>query len=165
MEEELLSVAQAANRYGLSESHLVRRLRAGGIPGARKVSGKRGPEWRVTPAGMEADGWTEASDISEAQADERTEDPLAVIRSLTRVIEDERKQHTRVLARYADLLATSAAAEAELKTRLKAERDRRMHAEEQVKRLTDRVGRPMPSDIAVDIDLEGRTQAVADESG
>lgn len=50
MSDKLLTVKQAAEALGLSKRTLFRWLDAGRFPGARKIPGRLGGEWRI-PAG------------------------------------------------------------------------------------------------------------------
>ncbi len=54
---EGLSIAEAATAYGLSVSSIRRLLKAGKIPGAAKVPGSKGSEYRLPPEGLEALGY------------------------------------------------------------------------------------------------------------
>ncbi len=133
----LLSLAEAAQRHGLSESHLSLLLRNGAIPGAQKVPGKRGREWRVTSAGVEAAGYPRTGwPAKEPLTEGHSPDLAMTVRTLSETIARDRQDHERLRNRYAELLAKSAATEAKLQAELKAERNRRRHAEEEVKRLT-----------------------------
>ena len=49
-----LTITEAAAAYGISVSTLRRRLKAGEIVGAAKVTGPKGQEYRVPPEALEA---------------------------------------------------------------------------------------------------------------
>ena len=53
-----LTITEAAAAYGISVSTLRRRLKAGEIVGAAKVTGPKGQEYRVPPEALEALGYT-----------------------------------------------------------------------------------------------------------
>ena len=55
---EGLTITEAAAAYGISVSTLRRRLKAGEIVGAAKVTGPKGQEYRVPPEALEALGYT-----------------------------------------------------------------------------------------------------------
>ena len=135
-EDELLSLAEAAHRHGISEGYLRDLLIAGSIPGARKVRGKHGLAWRVTSAGMKAAGWEPADDLVETPAAEGPDGLTRAVRTLAQTIDKQRQELERIRDRYAEVLASSTAREAGLKAELKAERNRRRHAEGEVRRLT-----------------------------
>lgn len=52
-----LSIQEASEQYGISQSTLRRRLAAKAIPGAFTVSGPKGDEWRLPEGGLEAAGF------------------------------------------------------------------------------------------------------------
>ena len=54
---EGLTIAEAASAYGLSVSSVRRKLKAGELPGAVKVPGPKGEEYRIPPAALEALGY------------------------------------------------------------------------------------------------------------
>lgn len=55
---EGLTMAEAATAYGLSVSSIRRLLKAGKIPGAAKVPGPKGIEYRIPPDSLEALGYS-----------------------------------------------------------------------------------------------------------
>ena len=55
---EGLTIAEAATAYGLSVSSIRRLLKAGKIPGAAKIPGPKGIEYRIPPASLESLGYS-----------------------------------------------------------------------------------------------------------
>jgi transcriptional regulator with XRE-family HTH domain len=55
---EGLTIAEAATAYGLSVSSIRRLLKAGKIPGAAKIPGAKGAEYRIPPASLESLGYS-----------------------------------------------------------------------------------------------------------
>lgn len=63
-----MSIAEAAERYGVSDATVRRAIRAGRLPGVWKVPTPKGDQWRVTDAAMFAAGYTVPVPAAEASA-------------------------------------------------------------------------------------------------
>lgn len=61
-----MSIAEAAERYGVSDATVRRAIRAGRLPGAWKVPTPKGDQWRVTDAAMLSAGYTPPVAVAEA---------------------------------------------------------------------------------------------------
>lgn len=90
-----LTVAEAASAYGVSVSTLFRRLSKQEIPGAVKVPGPKGQEYRIPPASLEALGYkpkgTRAAEaVKAARAGLEAEVLEARVRDLEGALELER---------------------------------------------------------------------------
>jgi excisionase family DNA binding protein len=56
-----LTITEAASAFGVSVSTIRRRIAQGDIPGAVKVPGPKGSEYRIPPASLEALGYVYAA--------------------------------------------------------------------------------------------------------
>lgn len=107
MYDDLLTLDEAAAAYDVSPLTL-RRAQYGEIEGAVKIRGRRGPEWRVAAASVEALGYrrAEAADLSSA-------DILVVVRRLTETLSEALKENARLNRELGGAVAEAARLRAE----------------------------------------------------
>ncbi len=82
-DEQLLSVGEAALRYGLTARKVNQLAYLNQLDGARKVRGRRGQEWRVPAAALEAHGFQRQD-----EPEETTQPDVAKLQSSVRLLTD-----------------------------------------------------------------------------
>lgn len=125
---EALSIAEASELYGVSQSTLRRRL-PDGIPGAFQVSGPKGNEWRLPPGGLEQAGF-ERQEQPELDAVEQTamQDLLGSLQHLTEQLTRQQLQ-----------LEQAASTRQELSVELARQEERLAAANREIEQLQERL--------------------------
>ncbi len=82
-DEQLLSVGEAALRYGLTARKVNQLAYLNQLDGARKVRGRRGQEWRVPAAALEAHGFQRQD-----EPEETTQPDVVKLQSSVRLLTD-----------------------------------------------------------------------------
>ena len=108
---EGLTITEAAAAYGISVSTLRRRLKAGEIVGAAKVTGPKGQEYRVPPAALELLGYTALESragvtVKAAKATLEAEQLLIEVKEL-RARDELRQTQLAMIEQERDLLRAS----------------------------------------------------------
>ncbi len=129
--DELLSVAEAALRYGLPEWKVTRLLRENQLDGARKIRGQHGPVWRIPAAALEAQGFAQQLPTSGESVTLELSDLRRTLQSLTGTLRIERQRLANKQAELEDIMLEVG----RLRRELGYERTRRQDAEAQVARL------------------------------
>jgi hypothetical protein len=129
--EELLSVAEAALRYGLPAWKVSRLIRENQLEGARKVRGEHGPVWRIPAAALEAKGFTRQLPTAGETVTLALAELRRTLQSLTGTLRIERQR----LANKEHELQDAMLQIGQLRRDLKYERTRREDAEAQLDRL------------------------------
>ncbi len=128
--EQLLSIAEAALRYGVPAREVTKLAYRNQLDGARKVRGAHGMEWRVPAAELEARGFHRQDEPSAAVPPEAAELQRSV-RRLTDTLIRER-------ARWADKqreLETALLEIGKLRSQVKEEQRRRQQAGQKLTEL------------------------------
>jgi hypothetical protein len=123
-----LSLAQAAVAFGVSVGTLRRRIRAGEIAGAYKVTGLKGDEWRLPEGSLIALGYSR-QDTPQAAVEAPPASPLEA--ALAQVLTRFDQQQNLLEAAEADRLQAQVTA-ARLEAQLDAERRRSTDLEQRL---------------------------------
>ncbi len=131
---ELLSVAEAALRYGLSEAKVRRMISLHELAGARKIRGEAGLVWRIPVAAFEARGLIQQP-LTAAGPDATVTLEIAELRrtlqGLTGALRIERQRVANKQAELEDAMLEIG----RIRQELRYERTRREDAEAQIERL------------------------------
>ena len=104
MDDELLTVDEAAAAYDVSPLTLRRRAQYGEIEGAVKVRGRRGQEWRIPPQTLESLGYVR----KDAGGDEQR-DIVVVVRRLAESLAEAHTENARLNRELGGAVAEAAA--------------------------------------------------------
>jgi NTP pyrophosphatase (non-canonical NTP hydrolase) len=132
--DELLSVAEAALRYGLSTAKVRRMISLHELDGARKVRGETGPVWRIPASALEARGLKRQPPTSASPGATVTLE-LAELRQTLNGVTGALRIERQRLANKQEELEDALLQVGQLRRELKYERSRREDAEAQVERL------------------------------
>ena len=133
-QEELLSVAEAALRYGLSEGKVRRMISLRQLEGAHKVRGDKAPVWHIPAAAFEARGLTRQTPTPAGLDATVTVDLTELRRTINGLTGSLRIERQR-LANKQQELEDALLQIGQLRRELKYERTRAEDAEAQVARL------------------------------
>lgn len=125
---DTLSVHEAAERLGVTEKTIRRRIKAGTLH-AQKVATSQGYEWRV-----QVDGQGDQVDTHMSSRVDTAPDPAGIVKALE-MIEELQAQNRELTA-----------AAAHWQSRAHDQEQRAIHAEEQVKLLMAPKDEPLPAD-------------------
>ena len=123
MDDELLTVDEAAAVYDVSPLTLRRRAQYGEVEGAVKVRGRRGPEWRMPAASLVALGY-----VARVQERDDLSDLSSSVRKLTDALADAHRENSRLNRELGGAVAAAAALR------------RQLDAEQQLRGLYPRQG-------------------------
>ena len=112
MDDGLLTVEQAAAAYDVSPVTLRKRAQRGDIEGAVKIRGRRGREWRVPAAALEAMGW-QRREKTEATLDTLIRSAEKIATSLAEVQRDNARLHRELTAALTEAARLEAVLEGE----------------------------------------------------
>lgn len=128
-----LSIQEASEQYGVSQSTLRRRLAARAIPGAKTVSGPKGDEWRLPEGGLEAAGFQRVAEPDSEQADDQLD--AADLRQLMASIQTLTDQ----LSRQQLQLEAASSEKGELSVELARQEERLAAANREIVELRERL--------------------------
>jgi DNA repair exonuclease SbcCD ATPase subunit len=130
---DALSIAEASEQYGISQSTIRRRLSAEAIPGAFQVSGPKGDEWRLPPGGLEAAGFQRViePELEQEQASELDSERRQLMTSLEAL--------TSQLSRSQLQLEQAASERVELSVELARQEERLSAAKREIEQLQERL--------------------------
>lgn len=103
MDDEVLSVEEAAAAYDVSALTLRRRAQYGEIDGAVKVRGRRGQEWRVPRTALESLGY-----VPKEQPAPDVATLLAAVRKLSESVAAVQEENSRLNAELGGAVAEAA---------------------------------------------------------
>lgn len=109
MDDELMTVEEAAAAYDVSALTLRRRAQYGEIEGAVKVRGRRGQEWRVPPASLDLLGYARRE-----QGGQDLGDLLVTVRRLSETLASAHRENARLNRELGGAVAQAAQLRAEL---------------------------------------------------
>ncbi len=148
--EELLSIGEAALRYGVPATKINRLAYLNQLDGARKVRGVHGLEWRVPAAELEARGFQRQDASSDAAPRE-----LAELQRSVRLLTDRLVQERQRWADKQRELETALLEIGALRGQLKREQLQLQQAERDLadltQRLTDLAQAADPANITLDL--------------
>lgn len=130
---EGLSIQEASEQYGVSQSTLRRRLAAKAIPGAFTVSGPKGNEWRLPEGGLEAAGFQRTEQAEPEQEGDQLD--AADLRQLMASIQTLTDQLTRQQLQ----LETATSEKGELSVELARQEERLAAANREITELRERL--------------------------
>ncbi len=158
-DDELLSVAEAALRYGISEAKVRRMISLHQLAGARKVRGDSVRVWRIPVSAFEARGLTRQPPRPASPDATVTMDLAELRRTINGLTGTLRIERQRLVNKESDL-QDALLQIGQLRGELKYERTRREDAEAQVERLRAAAVDPVAAEQAKEpskrlIDLTG----------
>ena len=133
--EELLSVGEAALRYGVPKRKISKLVERNELDGARKVRGLHGYEWRVPASELEERGYRRAEQPAD-EHDPQVAELQRSVRALTDALVLERQRWDDKHRELADALLVIG----QLKGQLRREQERREAAEHALGEAALRVG-------------------------
>ena len=127
-----LSIREASEQYGVSESTIRRRL-PDGIPGAKTVSGPKGDEWRLPHGGLEAAGFQRIEQAEpEQEADQLDTADLRQLMASIQTLTDQ-------ISRQQLQLEAASSEKGELSVELARQEERLAAANREIIELRDRL--------------------------
>lgn len=128
-----LSIKEASEQYGISESTIRRRL-PDGIPGAFTVSGPKGDEWRLPEGGLQAAGFQRIEERLEKTEDEELVASVDLRQLMTSI-----QTLTDQLTRQQLQLEAASSEKGELSVELARQEERLAAANREIDELRDRL--------------------------
>ncbi len=129
--EQLLSIGEAALRYGVSARKINKLVYENQLDGARKVRGVHGMEWRIPVAELEARGFQQQDEPGDGAPPE-----IAELQRSIRLLTDRLVQERQRWSDKQHELETALLQIGELRGQLHREQLRRQQAERKLAELT-----------------------------
>ncbi len=149
--EQLLSIGEAALRYGVAARKINKLVYENQLDGARKVRGAHGMEWRVPVAELEARGYRPVAPPAD-QPNVEVAELQRTVRTLTDALVRQRQRWDDKHRELEDALLVIG----QLKADLRRERERRERVENQLADLRPELVR---TESVIDLRLEQETQS------